>query len=685
MSGNGSQRISVQSAPLKNLIVSVEKGEYRIPQFQREYVWETTRVVRLFDSIYKEYPIGSFFLWKADRTQNKLFRHAIHQGIPEIKDDDDIFYILDGQQRITSLYVALKGLVLCDVDYSRICFDCKEQKFTHRNADNSRYISVSNIWGPGAMRLTRTLPEEYGDAFTRCWERLQTYPVSLVTVSDKDLESVCVIFLRINQSGKRLDRFDLIAAMTYDPEFDLRKRFQDDIAKKLKAQSFGAISNTAVTQLLALKIKGTCTDKMQYGLTAAEIRGSWDAVVDSILLAVATLRSEFGVKTATFLPYEGLLTLLAYYFCASKHRSVQASHMAWLQTWFWRACFSQYYGSGGLTRIGRDKALIDSLLAGETPDFSPVVELSADDLIGTRMTWSGSAIRNAFLCMLAKNEPRHLLNNSKIDLVNGGITGFTSPEKHHIFPQSLPVEIIGGSDIHALPNFCFIPAELNKKILNSKPSDYFKAFRSQNADFDAALGSHFIPTGSETGIEKDDYLMFLRARAKLIVSEIQRLCGVSVAPRANERQMAIGKAERHIRQFIHNVLVEGHGPSYWAPSIPSDIQESVNDRIVSALKTSPELCKDDLCSPEAMLTFCDVGDYVKIISVKQNWPLFEPILRRRSDVERHLGSFRAFRNDVMHGRQLADLVRIGGEYALAWFQTVIPQEEELRSEEEQDE
>lgn len=684
MSGNGSQRISVQSAPLKNLIVSVEKGEYRIPQFQRDYVWEASKVVTLFDSVYQEYPIGSFFLWKAGRDQNRLFRHAIHEGIPEIKDDDDVFFILDGQQRITSLYVALKGLILCDIDYSRICFDCKEERFTHRTPDNTRYVSVSEVWGSNAMRLALTLPEEHRDAFMRCWERLQTYPVSLVTVSDKNLESVCVIFRRINQSGKRLGRFDLIAAMTYDPAFDLRKRFQQDIAAKLEAQSFGSISNAIATQLLALKIKGSCTDKMQYSLTAADIRGSWDTVVNGILLAVASLRMEFGVKTATYLPYESLLTLIAYYFCASSHRSIQAAHMGWFQMWFWRACFSQHYGSGGLTRTGRDKALIDRVLAGESPEFNPSFALSVDDLIGTKMTWSGSAIRNAFLCLLAKNEPRHLLNNSKIDLVNGGITGFTSPEKHHIFPKSLPEEIIGGSDVHALPNFCFIPAELNKVILDSKPSDYFAAFRRQNADFDSALASHLIPSSGNVGIEEDDYLKFLRARAQVILDEIQRLCGISLAPRVGERQQAVEKAEQKIREFIHIILSEAAGPEYWASTVPGDIQESVRGRISDEIKRNPELRKEDVRRPQAMLTFCDVADYLKIISMKQNWGHFEPYMRRRGDVERHFEAFRDYRNHVAHGRQLPDLVRIGGEYALAWLHTVLPQDGELRVQEDEE-
>jgi hypothetical protein len=112
-------KIEVKPSTLNNLVVAVEQGDYRIPQFQREYVWEKSKVVELFDSIYKEYPIGSFFLWKADRQNNNLFRHSIELNIPPIKDDDDVSFILDGQQRITSLYVTLKGMTVSNTDYSR--------------------------------------------------------------------------------------------------------------------------------------------------------------------------------------------------------------------------------------------------------------------------------------------------------------------------------------------------------------------------------------------------------------------------------------------------------------------------------------------------------------------------------------------------------------------------------------
>lgn len=98
--------------------------------------------------------------------------------------NDNVSFILDGQQRITSLYVTLRGLTANNTDYGRICFDLQEERFTHREPDNNRYIRVCDMWGADALRLSRKIDENYTTAFDRCYRILQTYPVSIVEVRD---------------------------------------------------------------------------------------------------------------------------------------------------------------------------------------------------------------------------------------------------------------------------------------------------------------------------------------------------------------------------------------------------------------------------------------------------------------------------------------------------------------------
>ncbi len=142
MNDHQDHKIEVKSSMLSNLVADVATGRYRVPQFQREYVWNKAKVRELFDSIYHEYPIGSFSLWDAEREHNHLFRQLVDLGVQPVGEHDDVSFILDGQQRITVLYVTLMGRTVNGTDYRHIVFDLKDQVFKDRSPDNKRYVSV---------------------------------------------------------------------------------------------------------------------------------------------------------------------------------------------------------------------------------------------------------------------------------------------------------------------------------------------------------------------------------------------------------------------------------------------------------------------------------------------------------------------------------------------------------------
>ena len=137
--------------------------------YSRSDPFDRKELRELFDSIYHEYPIGSFFLWDAEREHNHLFRQLVDLGVPPVGEHDDVSFILDGQQRITSLYVTLMGLTVNGNDYRNIVFDLQEQVFKDRSPDNKRYVSVADLWGPGAMRLSRQIDVGFVDAYDRCY------------------------------------------------------------------------------------------------------------------------------------------------------------------------------------------------------------------------------------------------------------------------------------------------------------------------------------------------------------------------------------------------------------------------------------------------------------------------------------------------------------------------------------
>jgi len=351
--------------------------------------------------------------------------------------------------------------------------------------------------------------------------------------------------------------------------------------------------------------------------------------------------------------------------------------MQWVKRWFWRSSFGRHYGSGGATKIGQDRALFDGLIEGSAVEFKPPLLLTILDLVSSKMTLSQSAIRNASLCLLAIQKPRHLVNNAELDLVNGGVIGFTDNEKHHVFPRAHLIRA-GDTDagIHALPNFCFLTAELNKQILDERPSKYFATLRAENSRFDETAKSNLLPVGSGCGIEDDDYNLFLQARGKLIIDEIRRLSGELTAPRIDERQVAVERLEKRLRGVIDRTMMRAEGNSYWKIRVPPQIRQEADKRIQAAIDKYPDVRPEVFQESRRRLDYCNSMDYLTIIENGANCPAFEPIFRKKGDVQRYLAGFSEYRNVVMHNREMVELIEKNGEAAMIWLANVLPDEEE---------
>ena len=120
-------KIEVSPQSLAKLMSDIENGHIRVPRFQREFVWERSRILKLLDSMFEEYPIGTIFLWKAPPDFNHMIRNIEELEQPVAREDTSYRLILDGQQRLTSLFAVIKGLQFEGEDYRKIVVDLEEQ------------------------------------------------------------------------------------------------------------------------------------------------------------------------------------------------------------------------------------------------------------------------------------------------------------------------------------------------------------------------------------------------------------------------------------------------------------------------------------------------------------------------------------------------------------------------------
>ena len=113
------QQPKPDSKKYSDLISEINNGIIKIPKFQREFVWSIDKTAQLLDSILKGYPIGTFILWQTDERINEI-KNIGHLEIPSTPEGTKVQYVLDGQQRITSLYAAYLGAQIQKIDEKKI-------------------------------------------------------------------------------------------------------------------------------------------------------------------------------------------------------------------------------------------------------------------------------------------------------------------------------------------------------------------------------------------------------------------------------------------------------------------------------------------------------------------------------------------------------------------------------------
>src|SRR5438105_1652492 len=209
------QRYSVTPHPIETLPTCVKSGEIAIPEIQRPFVWDATKVRNLLDSLYEGYPVGYLIAWRNPTVKLKDGTSAAGKRI-----------LIDGQQRVTALMAALLGREVLTKDYEtvriRIAFHPQEEKFEVANPairkDAAWIEDVAEVFSPDAslMELTDTYSEKNPAAerkkVSRVLEKLRKIINNHVGVielaDDLDIETVTEIFIRVNSAGAELSQAD---------------------------------------------------------------------------------------------------------------------------------------------------------------------------------------------------------------------------------------------------------------------------------------------------------------------------------------------------------------------------------------------------------------------------------------------------------------------------------------------
>lgn len=534
-----------QSTTFSNLLNEIEKGQIKIPQFQRDFVWDIKKSANLMDSIIKGYPIGTFIFWKTNERLRSV-RNMGDFNLPEPEDGDFVNYVLDGQQRLTSLFASLKGLKIKrdenkTDDYAELYVDLEakedEQIVILEQIDKSKQslIRITDLLYAELTQLV-SYPSQYHKTISEYKKRIESYNYSIILIKEAPIDIATEIFTRINVGGKPLSLFEIMVAKTYEYKkvtdlntneekiyiFDLSDKFKILISD-LTPVNYETISDATVLQTVAMILSKDCSKKAILKLDKSEFINTWPAAVDAIKSSIEYFRDFYRIPVSQLLPYNALIVPFSYFFYHHKDKPT-GDKQKYLQDFFWRCSISGRYSSSVESKLAQDIKKIDNILANQLPNYEWSVDTSKDFIIKYGWFNAGKAFIKSILSLYAYHQPKSFNDESIVNISNYWLKQANSKNYHHFFPRAfLRKRQEEEFFINHIANITIVDDFLNKREIRAQaPSKYMKRFLKHNSNLSQTMSTHLITDLDEFGIWEDDYNKFFDCRVNAISKELDK-------------------------------------------------------------------------------------------------------------------------------------------------------------------
>ena len=561
-------------ATVEELVGMIERGELRLPEMQRRYVWRSTRVRDLLDSLYRGYPSGAILLWETDEKVPLQNFAVEQQGNPY----QSTRLLLDGQQRLTSLSAVIRGqtvnvrgrrrpidllfnlehpdhlaivtevnengndgeeddeLIDDEIDSSEDELQKRFDRMTFVVATKKleqlpHWVKVSEVFKTdsdrpflkraGISNLDDPRAEKYSQRLARL-RGIRQY-VYRMDILERTLsyDEVTEIFVRVNSLGAKLRSSDLaLAQITAKWRGALKtfQTFQDQCGKA----GFELDLGLHLKNLVAFAT-GQSRFMTVSSLTVETLQRAWQECVPGMEFALNFLKSNVGLDSPALLSSPFLLVTLGYY-GHKRGYEIGVEEAEQLRHWVLLANAKGRYSRGSSeTLLDQDLAILRQ--GGGTAELIERLRLQVGRLDISPEELEGRSQRSAlfktmFLAFRAA-DARDWHSNLAIGLGHRGAQHRL--QFHHIFPKAILKTSYTAREADDIANLAFIGGKTNRQISDKAPSQYFPRLieKSGLTPFKAQC----IPTQAHF-LEVDAYKNFLAERRRLIAERLNEFLGV---------------------------------------------------------------------------------------------------------------------------------------------------------------
>lgn len=507
---------------ISEILNQIDLGSYALPEFQRGYVWNREQVKKLMMSLYRGYPIGGLLIW-VTKTNSEITR-GDGQLTPGV-----VNLILDGQQRITSLYGIIRGHAPKFFDgnanaFTGLYFNIKEETFEFymqmKMMDNPEWISVTELLQKGASNY---IGDAEGDRKLFLFDYLNVLNqlnnikdidlhIQNVTGEDKTIDVVVDIFNNVNSGGTKLSKGDLALAKICSQWSEARSEMKTYL-QKLNYAGY-VFSLDWLLRCVTVYMTGRPYFSELDKKPIEDFKKALYETETLIGLCLDHIGSRLG------LDYDGVLTSKSAIATMVGYLRLQPStkldNSQWNKLMFWyihTLLWGRYAGSTesvlaqDLNALSNGEGIegLIRLLRTQRGDLT----VKPDDFWG----WSTGARFYPLLYMLTRvNHAKDL--GTGIELTHSLLGKNSTLEVHHLFPKNILYKVgKSKSIVNSLANYAFLTKDTNIEISNKPPKEYMPYYMTKQP---GALESNWIPVDDKSLWEIENYEKFLSKRRELL-------------------------------------------------------------------------------------------------------------------------------------------------------------------------
>lgn len=563
--------MGTETKSVDELVSMIERGELRLPEMQRRYIWPSTRVRDLFDSLYREYPSGTILIWETD-DDVPLRKMAVNQKYGSYK------LLLDGQQRLTSLAAVIKGKPVTVRNHKKpidLLFnlehpdgpsfftevqeeapnsengeertedetDSTEDELqkrlnrmtfvvaTKKLASLPHWVSVNNVFKTDSDKdfLKHAGVKDFNDPkydrYSKRLERLRAIRKYLYSIDvlkrSLSYQEVVEIFVRVNSLGAKLRGSDLALAQITAKWRNSLKEFQK-FQQSCKREGFDLdLGSIHLRNLIAFATKQSRFHTIGR-LSVEDLQAGWEKSCTGMEFALNFMRENAELDSPALLASPYILIAVAY-FGYKRNYSLSPEEDDDLCRWVLLANAKGHYSRGSSeTFLDQDLAILDR--GGGGSELMERLRQQVGNLHITSRELEGrtqrSALFKTMFLAFRKAGAKDWLSNLNIAINHSGIQH--KLQFHHIFPRAVLKNRYATREINDIANLCFISAKTNKWIGKKTPRSYFPEIMKKSGakPFDVQC----IPAEEEL-LTPERYMQFLEKRRKLIAKRLNEfLC-----------------------------------------------------------------------------------------------------------------------------------------------------------------